>query len=128
MSLLLENGFLNVSKQISDYSLINDFPDFAWNWEGISQNKKLISNAAFIEKAFLGELSYSNNLLWNEILSQSIFDVSFWNKNLDAFYNATESEKQIQFWKTLTQKERTDFVFANTHFPWDWSYREQDDG
>jgi hypothetical protein len=63
-----ENGFLNVSKQISDYSLINDFPDFAWNWEGISQNKILISNATFIEKAFLGELSYSNNLLWNEIL------------------------------------------------------------
>ncbi len=120
--IITENGFLNVSKQISDYSLINDFPDFAWNWEGISQNKKLISNAAFIEKAFLGELSYSNNLLWNEILSQSIFDVSFWNKNLDAFYNATESEKQIKFWKTLTQKERTDFVFANTHFPWDWSY------
>ncbi|HRI01655.1 MAG TPA: DarT ssDNA thymidine ADP-ribosyltransferase family protein [Saprospiraceae bacterium] len=120
--IISENGFLNVSKQISDYSLINDFPDFAWNWEGISQNKKLISNAKFIEKAFLGELSYSNNLLWNEILSQSTFDVSFWNKNLDAFYNATKSEKQIQFWKTLTQKERTDFVFANIHFPWDWSY------
>jgi len=117
-----ENGFLNVSKQISDYSLISDFPDFAWNWEGISQNRKLISNATFIEKAFVGELSFSNNLFWNEILSQSTFDVSFWNKNLEAFYKATESEKQIQFWKSLTQKERTDFVFANKHFPWDWSF------
>ena len=117
-----ENGFLNVSKHISDYSLISDFPDFAWNWEGISQNKKLISNSTFVEKAFLGELTYSNNLLWNEILSQTSFDVSYWNKNLEAFYNATESEKQIQFWKTLTQKERTDFVFANRHFPWDWSF------
>jgi hypothetical protein len=116
-----ENGFLNISKQISDYTLISDFPDFAWNWEGISKNKKLISDTTFIEKAFTGELPFSNNLLWNEILSQSIFDVSFWNKNLDAFYNATESEKQIQFWKTLTQKERTDFIFANIHFPWDWS-------
>lgn len=117
-----ENGFLNVSKQISDYSLISDFPDFAWNWEGISQNIKLISNAIFIEKAFLGELSYSNNLLWNEIQSKSTFEVSFWNKHLDAFHKATESEKQIQFWQTLTQKERTGFVFANKHFPWDWSF------
>lgn len=117
-----ENGFLNVSKQISDYSLISNFPDFAWNWEGISQNKNLISNTIFIEKAFLGELSYSNNLLWNEILLQSTFDVSFWNKNLDAFYQATDSEKHNQFWKLLTQKESTDFVLTNKHFPWDWSF------
>ncbi len=117
-----EIGFLNVSTQISDYSVINDFPDFAWNWEGISQNRKLISNATFIEKAFVGELSYSNNLLWNEILSQSTFEVSFWNKNLEAFYKSTESEKQIEFWRTLTQKERTGFVFENKHFPWDWRF------
>lgn len=117
-----ENGFLIVSKQISDYSLVSNFPDFAWNWEGISQNKKLISNAIFIEKAFLGELSYSNNLLWDEILSQSTFDIFFWNKNLKDFYKATESEKQIQFWKLLTQKESADFIFANKHFPWDWSF------
>lgn len=119
-----ENGFLNVSKQISDYSLIGAFPDFAWNWEGISQNKKLISNATFIEKAFLGEFSYSNNLLWNEILSQSSFNVSFWNKNLEAFYKATESEKQNQFWSLLTKKQNADFefIFENKDFPWDWSF------
>lgn len=120
--IITENGFLNVSKQISDYSLINEFPDFAWHWEGISQNKKLISNATFIEKAFLGELLYSNNLLWNEILLQSTFDVSFWNKNLEAFYNTTESEKQAEFWKSLTIKEKAEYIFANKHFPWDWSF------
>lgn len=119
-----ENGFLNVSKHISDYSLISDFPDFTWNWEGISQNKKLISNATFIEKAFLGELTYSNNLLWNEILSQTSFDVSFWNNNLETFFKATESEKQIYFWSLLTQKQNADFefIFENKDFPWDWSF------
>jgi hypothetical protein len=120
--IIRENGFLNISKKISDYSLINEFPDFAWNWEGISQNKKLISNATFIEKAFLGELSYSNNLLWNEILLQSTFDVSFWNRNLEAFYNTTENEKQAEFWKSLTRKEKSEYIFANKHFPWDWSF------
>lgn len=119
-----ENGFLNVSKHISDYSLISDFPGFAWNWGGISQNKILISNATFIEKAFLGELTYSNNLLWNEILSQTSFDVSFWNKNLETFFKATESEKQIHFWSLLTQKQNADFefIFENKHFPWDWTF------
>lgn len=120
-----ESGFSNVSKQISDYSLIYEFPDFAWNWEGISQNKKLISNSTFIEKAFLGELSYSNNLLWNEILLQSTFDVSFWNKNLEAFNNTTESEKQAEFWKSLTRKEKSEYIFANKHFPWDWSFNTE---
>jgi len=117
-----DNGLLNVSKQISDYTLISEFPDFAWNWEGISKNKKLISDATFIVKAFTGELPFSNNLLWNEILSQSTIDVSFWNKNLEAFYKATESEQQIKFWQLLTQKQSAGFVFANKHFPWDWSF------
>lgn len=116
------SGFLNVSKHISDYNLINEFPDFAWNWEGISQNITLISNSTFIEKAFLGEFSFSNNLFWNEILLQATFDISFWNKNLEAFFRATEIDKQIQFWKILTQKEITDFVSENMHFPWDWSF------
>lgn len=117
-----EKGFLNVSQQISDYSLIEEFPDFAWNWEGISQNINLISNIAFIEKAFVGEFYFSNNLLWVEILSQSTFDVEFWNKNLEAFHNTTDSVKQILFWKSLTQKENQDYIFANSHFPWNWSF------
>ena len=83
--------------------MIEEFPDFTWNWEGISQNNKFIGNNAFIERAFVGEFSFSNNLLWDKILLQSTFDVAFWNKNLEAFYNATNSEKQIQFWKSLTQ-------------------------
>lgn len=120
-----EIGFLNVSQQISDYSLIEEFPDFAWNWEGISQNNKFIGNNAFIERAFVGEFSFSNNLLWDKILLQSNFDVAFWNKNLEAFYNATNSEKQIQFWKSLTQlnfNENIDFIFENIHLDWDWTF------
>ena len=117
-----EVGFLNVSKQISDYSLIEEFPDFAWNWEGVSKNKNLIDNLTFIERAFVGEFSFSNNLLWSEILSQSTFDVSFWNKNLESFNNATNNEKQSQFWVSLTQKEEQAYIFENSHFPWDWTF------
>ncbi len=117
-----EIGFLNVSKQISDYSLIEEFPDFSWNWEGVSKNKNLIDNLLFIERAFVGDFSFSNNLLWSEILSQSTFDISFWNKNLEAFNNATTNEKQSQFWFSLTQKEKQEYIFKNSHFPWDWTF------
>ncbi len=117
-----ESGFLNVSKQISDYNIIADFPDFAWNWQGISRNKNLISNTTFVENAFSGQLQFSNNLIWNEILQQSNFSVDFWNKDLEVFYNSTESEKHFAFWNLLTQKESIDFIFENSHFPWDWDF------
>ena len=117
-----DSGFLNVSQQILDYSLIEQFPDFNWNWEGISQNKKLISNIVFIEKAFVGEFSFSNNLLWDKIFSQSTFDTTFWNENLEAFHSTTDSEKQVLFWKSLTKTENQDYIFENTHFPWDWTF------
>ncbi len=117
-----ESGFLNVSRNISDYTLIEEYPDFAWNWEGISKNKRLISNSMFIENAFVGKLSFSNNLIWNEILLQTAFEIEFWNKNLEAFYKVTEGEKQTQFWKSVTRKEKTEYIFSNKQFPWDWSF------
>lgn len=120
--IITESGFLNVSRQISDYGLIEEFADFAWNWDGLSQNEILINNASFVERAFIGNLTFTNNLNWQSILSQSTFDVQFWNKYLEAFYNATDSEKHIEFWNLLTQKEKPEFLFANKQFPWDWSF------
>ncbi|RFS26372.1 DUF4433 domain-containing protein [Chitinophaga silvatica] len=117
-----EDGFLNVSQHISDGSLIEEFPDFNWNWEAISQNKMLINNISFIENAFVSNLSFSNKLIWNTILLESTFDVSFWNKNLEKFHKTTDSEKQTPFWKSLTKKENSDYIFSNPHFPWDWSF------
>ena len=116
-----ERGFLNVSQHISDYSLIEQFPDFTWDWKGISKNKNLNTNADFITKAFTGKLQFTKNLLWNEILD-SITKIQFLNNHLDTFYNNTVDTNQIEFWKSLTQKESQDYIFANLHFPWDWSY------
>lgn len=117
-----EKGYRNISQNISEYALIQVFPDFTWDWVGISTNIKLISNTDFIENAFSGKLSFSNNLYWNEILLNSSFHVDFWNKHLEAFYNATDRVKHIQFWKELTQKEKQVYIFANLHFPWDWNF------
>lgn len=120
-----ESGFLNVSRQITDHNLLTDFPAFPWNWHGISQNKNLFSNSIFVQNAFTGKFPFSNNLEWHEILSHSNLDVSFWNKNLDAFHNGTDGERHNLFWNLLTKKQNQDYIFSNAHFPWDWSYTTQ---
>lgn len=120
--IITENGFLNVSKLISDYTLIQLFPDFSWDWNGISKNINLINNIEFIEDAFLGNFEFSNNLKWNEILLQSDFDISFWNEYIEVFDEYTNSELQKEFWKILTKKESQSYIFANSHLPWDWTF------
>lgn len=116
-----KDGLLNVSKHISDYRLIEQFPNFAWDWNGVSKNKNLNTNADFIKKAFTGALPFSKYLSWNEILN-SITNIQFLNNHLDTFHNNTNDTTQIEFWKSLTQKESNEYVFTNLHFPWDWTY------
>jgi hypothetical protein len=116
-----EKGFANVSKHITDSSLIDDFPDFTWDWKSISTNKSLIDNVAFIESAVSGQVFFTDVLLWDEIFTQSSYDVNFWNRWLEEFHNSTNSENHSRFWELLTQQEKTEFIFSNPHFPWDWS-------
>lgn len=116
-----EKGFLNISKRITDYTLIEDFHNFAWNWEGISQNSIFLSDALFIKRAFTGELKFSRNLDWAIILN-SITNLEFINKHLDTFYKITINEDNSLFWNILTKRENHDYIFANIHFPWDWSF------
>lgn len=118
--IITENGFLNISQQISDYSLIEEFSDFAWNWEGISKNKNLLSNPIFIKKAYLGDFSFSNRLNWSEILTV-VTNLDFINKHLGRFHS-TQTEVNIEFWNQLTKREEQQFVLENYDFPWDWSF------
>ncbi|MBS1652332.1 MAG: DUF4433 domain-containing protein [Bacteroidetes bacterium] len=116
-----ESGFLNVSQQIPDYNLIEQFPDFSWNWEGISQNQKLIKNPVFIKDAFLGNVSFSNSLNWSSIVDL-ITNLDFINKHLEHFQSVTESDKHFGFWIQLTKREEQQFILDNYNFPWDWTY------
>ena len=117
----IESGFLNVSQHISDFSLIEEFPDFSWDWQGISQNKLLVDNPMFVRKGVLGEFSFTNNLNWNKIL-KIITNLDFINSNLEQFYNVTNYESQVEFWEQLTLREERQFVFEHYNFPWDWRY------
>ncbi|SUX48544.1 Uncharacterised protein [Chryseobacterium indoltheticum] len=116
-----ESGFLNISQQISDYSLIDEYPDFAWDWEGISQNKNFLSNPIFVKNAFTGKFNFSAKLKWSNILSQ-ISNLEFINKYLNDFYAFTINEDHSLFWGKLTEREEAKFIFENIQFPWDWSF------
>jgi hypothetical protein len=116
-----EKGYDNVSKLISDPTLVDDFPDFAWNWKSISTNNALIDNVNYVQTAFSGKTSFTEELLWDEILLKSSLNKDFWKRHLEAFYNSTNREKHSRFWKLLTQQEKPEFIFSNPHLPWDWS-------
>ena len=119
--IITENGFSNVSQRISDFSLIEQSSDFSWDWNGISQNKKLIENPVFIKDAFLGNFYFSNNLDWSVILD-FITNLDFINKHLEHFQSVVESDKHRNFWIQLTKREELQFILDNYHFPWDWTY------
>lgn len=116
-----EKGFSNVSKQISDYSLIETYPNFGWDWEGVSQNKFLLNDSEFVKKAFTGKFKFSANLIWDKIIN-TITNLDFINKHLTDFYKITKNVDNLLFWKLLTEKENNDFIFSNLNFPWDWTY------
>ncbi|MDP4704030.1 MAG: hypothetical protein NWS05_03135 [Polaribacter sp.] len=117
-----EQGFFNVSKHITEYSFIEDFPDFKWNWEGISQNINLINSLPFLESALSGTFSFSNELNWNEIFTETTIEIDFFNKYLEIFHFSTDTKNHIEFWEQLTRLEEQEFILDNYHFPWDWSY------
>lgn len=120
--IITEKGYANISQLISDYTLIEAHPDFAWNWEGVSKNKNLANNVFFVENAFSGKLPFSDKLFWDEILLNTTYEISFWNKHLNEFYNSTDEKDHVQFWKAITKKERQEYIFENAHLPWNWNY------
>jgi Ca2+-binding EF-hand superfamily protein len=115
-------GYRNVSRCISDPALPEAYPDFAWNWEGISGNKNLISNGTFVQAAFTGAYPFSDNLNWHTIFSNTSYDISLWNKHLNRFYHVSSPEKHLGFWQAITKKEEQAYIFTNPHLPWDWKY------
>ena len=117
-----DKGFANVSKHLSAASLIGDFPNFSWDWEGISKNNYLIGNIDFIKNAISGKYVFADNLFWDEIYLLSSYDISFWNQHLEVFHSSTNSEAHSRFWHLLTQQEENEYIFLNSHFPWDWRF------
>ncbi len=118
--IITQEGFANVSKNITSWSLLERFPTFSWDWEAVSRNKDLIENPSFTENAFSGKTYFTDELLWCEIFSMSSYDVNFWNNGLPAFYKTTNREKHFRFWELLTNEEEIDFIFSNSYYPWDW--------
>jgi hypothetical protein len=68
-----DGGFLNLSEKVSDSTILTEFPDFQWNWNGLSENSFLINDNEFLKR-------YSSSLNW-KIVSENVAD----NTLLDYF-------------------------------------------
>jgi hypothetical protein len=120
--ILTESGCYHVSRQITEYELVLDYPHFNWDWKGISENQNLISNKTFLEKAYHGNIQNTNNLHWGTILKQSNFPITFWNAHLETFNKNSDPQIQSEFWQQLTRLENIQYVYEHYHLPWDWDY------
>jgi hypothetical protein len=112
LKIATQKGFDFVSKYISDTRIVNQFPDFDWNWDIISANTNLINDKKFVLSftnklnfAFL--LQYIDSEILEELFEQQIL-LTFLENNPDG-------------WQLVTKKSSIEYVRKHIDYNWDWS-------
>jgi len=109
--IISENGYSNISSSIRDSSIIDEYPDFEWDWEDLSENKAILSDPSPLVK-------YSADLNWSKVLQNieaNIIEKIFWKGNVFSSF-----EQGSEVWKLLTELCSVEFVRANIDLFWDW--------
>ena len=107
-----EQGLENVSKLISDISVLIENPSFGWNWNAISSNIKLLNDSQLYT-------TFGKQLNWtvvfenqsNIILLQSV-------EGIDAMIDDDIA------WSAFSAMASLDYIikqYKNFNYPWDWT-------
>lgn len=110
-----EKGFTYVSSVISETALIDDFPDFNWDFTALSANKSVFTDIAFISShkdRLDAEVLLSHALREDEIPSDmllGLFDIG----------SLLENDERLR--ALMTDKVSVDFVRRNINYAWNWS-------
>lgn len=107
-----QKGLNYVSAHISDNRIINEFPDFNWNWDIISENTNLINNSEFL-LSVKDKLNFS--ILLKGISEQTLEDI-FEPANVLAYLEAN-----LESWTDVTEKSSKEFILKHIDYNWDWS-------
>ena len=107
-----QRGYDFVSKRISNYKIVLDYFDFAWNWDIISANLNLISNSDFI-------LQIKDKLNFNILLSNisvEVLEKIHESANILSYLNSNQD-----LWLVVTEKYSLDFIRKHIDYNWDWN-------
>jgi len=107
-----QKGFDYVSTHISDTRIVNEYPNFHWNWDIISANSNLITDSNFL-LSVIDKLNLS--ILLSEISSTTL-EVIFDDANILSFL-----ESNHERWIEVTEKSSKEFVLRHIDYSWDWS-------
>lgn len=108
---LTSKGFSHISATISDNSLIEDFPDFSWDWTKLSVNPSVYNDVVFVKRHI------------NEVEAKSI--LQFCDNSLVEDYFPILELDSLMHDDMFVRTKATDSVsieFLRTHINayWDW--------
>lgn len=106
-----ENGFRHVSKRISDWTILKQYPDFSWDWDTLSVRKDFNSSISFLE-------SFKEKINLEIILKEASWDVIeaiFEKLDIVSFLN-----ENAFLWQRMTEIATREFIINHIEYSWDW--------
>ena len=110
-----------------------------WNWPGLSErlnvdvisyslgsfpwDYKVLSNrgAVFLDKALRLDRTLQQAWHW-PIIARSISETTLLDILPKFVKLKPEGEVQLDFWQEVTRRASIDFIYNQSHYPWDWSF------
>ena len=109
-----DKGYTHVSAFISDTTLVDDFPDFKWDYKSLSANKAVYENFDFVK-------SHRDKLDARVLLQNALTVISVEANPLYDLFDIKSLLESDTYLKTiLTEKASVDYVRNNISYPWNW--------
>lgn len=104
-------SFDHVASKVVDNKAIDDFPDFAWNWDALSRNKSVCDDASFVKSHVL----YLNKAIVFLNCSSDLVEDYFAPLDADGLMMRDEAIRM-----KITESVSVDFIRKHIHCAWDW--------
>lgn len=104
------SDYTYISENIKDISLITEYPNFSWDWNGLSRNKKFAESEDIL---YIGQ----DKILYSEWMKRSstVFTSEFFASHIQWM----KSEENASFVSSIVND--FDIVIKFLDFPWNWN-------
>lgn len=104
------SDYTYISKNIKDISLITEYPDFSWDWSGLSKNQNFAESEDLLD---IGQ----DKVLYSEWMKRSstVFTSEFFASHIQWM----KSEENASFVSSIVNDY--DIVMKFLDFPWNWN-------
>ena len=104
------SDYTYISKNIKDISLITEYPDFSWDWSGLSRNQNFAGSEDLLD---IGQ----DKVLYGEWMKRSstVFTSEFFASHIQWM----KSEENASFVSSIVNDY--DIVMKFLDFPWNWN-------